>query len=301
MRVEHCSGEVVHMKSVFELLPGNGHQSVFQPGEQAIDWLGLDVVRLDAGETWEGTLHDEEAALVVLSGRCDIAVGSGETQPVLGPPAGGRWTGLGSRSDMFGGSPAVVYAPRRTTLQVAAASRLELAVARAPCDTDRRPVLISPSDVAIVSSGAANWRRDVRLIIPPGSPISQRLIVGETLNPPGNWSGIPPHKHDEVTRDENFLEEFYLFKVRPAESFGLQLMYRDGGPGSGHIVGNDTVTVMRSGYHPTVAAPGTTLCYLWVLAGENKAYNIALDPRFTWLSNAEAVMREVAWRGVTGS
>lgn len=287
------------MKPVFELLPASGYQSVFQPGEQAIDWLGLEVVRLDRGETWEGALRDEEAALVVLSGRCNISVGlrasTGSETAQRPEPVEWRWTELGSRSDMFSGSPVAVYAPRRSTLQVVADSRLELAIAKAPCETDLQPTLISPTDVKVVSSGVANWRRDVRLIVPPGSPISQRLIVGETLNPPGNWSGIPPHKHDKVTRNENFLEEFYLFKVRPADSFGLQVMYCDGEGGrrgAGHMISNDTVTVMRSGYHPTVAAPGTTLCYLWVLAGKDKAYDISLDPRFTWLSNAEAVMRE---------
>jgi 5-deoxy-glucuronate isomerase len=297
----HCALRIslgeTYMNPVFELLPTSGHQSVFQPGEQATNWLGLEVVRLDRGETWEGALRDQEAALVVLSGRCDITVGL----PATADSKTAAWTGLGSRSNIFSGSPAAVYAPRGSRLKVVASqvpadNRLELAIAKAPCEIDLRPVLVQPADVKVVSSGAANWRRDVRLIIPPGSPISQRLIVGETLNPPGNWSGIPPHKHDEVTRDENFLEEFYLFKVQPADSFGLQVIYRrgEGGQhGTGHMIGNDTVTVMRGGYHPTVAAPGTTLCYLWVLSGEDKAYDISLDPRFTWLSNAEAVMREM--------
>jgi len=76
-------------------------------------------------------------------------------------------------------------------VSVTAESRLEMAVVEAPCETDLPPVLITPSDVKIMSAGVANWRRDVRLIIPPGSPISQRLIIGETLNPTGNWSEFP--------------------------------------------------------------------------------------------------------------
>jgi 5-deoxy-glucuronate isomerase len=287
------------MKPVFKVLPISGHQSIFQPGEHAIGWLGLEILRLEGGESWEGTLRDEEAALVILSGRCDIAVQGPDASPdpVEGFVEGTngetvRWTGLGSRADMFSGPPTAVYAPSRSTLQVVADGSVELAIAKTPSDSELRPALIQPTDVKVVSSGVANWRRDVRLVIPPGSILSQRLIVGETLNPPGNWSGIPPHKHDEITPHENFLEEFYLFKARPADSFGLQVMYRDS-EGQGYMVGNDTVTVMQSGYHPTVAAPGTTLCYLWVLSGEDKAYDISLDPRFTWLSNAEAVMREI--------
>ena len=270
------------MSPLFKAAPTGGHQSIFQTGEQDIHWLGLEVLRLEKGETWDGALEAEEAALVILSGRADIGVEAKKNE---------AWRGLGERGDIFSGACAAVYAPRNSRLKVTASTQAEFAIAKAPCDQDLPAVLIQPSDVKVVSSGMANWRRDVRLIIPPGSPISQRLIVGETLNPPGNWSGIPPHKHDQVTEDENFLEEFYFFKTKPADSYGLQLMYKDG-EGQGHIVTNDDVTVMLNGYHPTVASPGTTMCYLWVLSGKVKDYGIVIDPRFGWVGNAEAVLKE---------
>lgn len=270
------------MSPLFKIAAEGGYQSVFQSGEQDIRWLGLEVLRLEAGESWEGALADEEAALVILSGGADISVDNGKRE---------AWTGLGARGDIFGGSATAVYAPRNSNVSVKANSSLEIAIAKAPCDTDLPAALIRPEEIKVVSAGMANWRRDVRLVIPPGSPISQRLIVGETLNPPGNWSGIPPHKHDQTTEAENFLEEFYFFKTNPPDSYGLQLMYKDG-DGQGHIISNNDVTVMLSGYHPTVASPGTTICYLWVLAGEDKGYKIGIDPRFGWVPNAEAVLKE---------
>jgi 5-deoxy-glucuronate isomerase len=270
------------MKQRFKVDPKVNHQSVFQPGEEGIQWLGLEVLQLSAGETWKGELKDEEAAFVVLSGKCSINIEA---------KAKARFDSVGGRGDMFAGSPHAVYVPRNSKVNIKAEGKLELAIAKAPCEVDHETVLIQPDQVKVVSSGMANWRRDVRLIIPPGSPISQRLIVGETLNPPGNWSGIPPHKHDENTDDENFLEEFYFFKAKPADSYGLQLMYK-GEEGQGHIIGNNDVTVMLSGYHPTVASPGTTICYLWVLSGESKAYDISIDPRFSWVSTAESVLKE---------
>lgn len=270
------------MNQRFVVDPKAIHQSVFQPGEHGIEWLGLEVLRLDAEEGWKGEFKDEEAALVVLSGTCSIVVEGKEKV---------TFDSVGGRGDMFAGSPHAVYVPRNSKVTVKATKRLELAIAKAPCDVDLEPTAIQPDQVKVVSSGMANWRRDVRLVIPPGSPISQRLIVGETLNPPGNWSGIPPHKHDENTDVENFLEEFYFFKVKPADSYGLQLMYK-GEEGQGHIIGNNDVTVMLNGYHPTVASPGTTLCYLWVLSGDSKAYDIGIDPRFNWVPTAESVLKE---------
>ncbi len=262
---------------------GPGHHPVFAVGDDGVRWLGLDVLRLGPGETWKGELKDEEAALVILSGRCTIAV-SGASE--------GRWEGLGGRGDIFAGPPAAVYAPRRSRVEVRAEPKLELAIAKAPCEVDLPAKLIASGDVKVVSAGMANWRRDVRLVIPPGSPLSQRLIVGETINPPGNWSGIPPHKHDIKTAAENILEEFYFFKVRPADGYGVQVMSEDG-KDAARVIHNDDVAVLQSGYHPTCAAPGVTVAYLWVLSGDSKAYDIAIDPRFGWVSSAEAVLREL--------
>jgi 5-deoxy-glucuronate isomerase len=266
------------MNKTFTVPEGFGHHTVFQPGQHGIQWLGLQVLRLRSGEQWRGALAGQEALLDLLGGRASIQVKAEDTF---------SWEGLGGRQDTLAGTGFAVYAPPGSEIVVEAEGDLELAIASSPADPGGQPTLIRPDEVKVVVSGALSWQRDVRLILPPGSPISQRLIVGETLNPPGNWSGIPPHKHDEISEVENFLEEFYYFKSQPADGYGLQLMYK-GDEGHGHIVGNEDVTVMLDGYHPTVAAPGTSLCYLWVLAGESKDYDISIDSRFEWVKAAEA-------------
>lgn len=264
---------------IYTVSAESGYQSVFQPGEDGINWLGLEILLLEAGNTWEGSLTDQEAALIILGGRCSISVNDE------------HWENLGARSDIFSGLATTVYAPRRSQIAVKGESRVEVAIAKSPCDVDLSPTLLKPDTVRVVSSGMSNWRRDVRLVIPPGSPISQRLIIGETINPPGNWSGIPPHKHDINSDVENFLEEFYLFKIKPLDGFGVQLIYQDG-KGKGHIIGHNDVATFLNGYHPTVASPGTTIGYLWTLAGDDKAYDISIDPRFGWVATAEAILRE---------
>jgi 5-deoxy-glucuronate isomerase len=272
------------MITKYKVSEKSGHQTIFQVGKDNIAWLGFEILRLEANENWQTQLKDEECALVPMGGRVSVLVNSDGKSS--------QWTGVGGRQDIFSGSPHVVYAPRHSSLKLTAETRLELALVKTPCSQDLPPSLIKPEDVKVVSSGVANWRRDVRLVIAPGSTTSQRLIIGETINPPGNWSGIPPHKHDEITGKENFLEEFYWFKVKPTNSYGIHLGYKDQQEES-YFVHNDEVFFMENGYHPTVAAPGTTICYLWVLAGENKAYNIVTDPRFDWVSNAEAVFKEI--------
>ena len=229
-------------------------------------------------------MAEEEGVFVTLGGTAAVRV-----QAPGGQTA--EWQGVGDRPDPFSGSPGAVYFPRRAKVEITAESNLEAAITKAPCDLDLPPALVAPEEIKVVSAGAANWRRDVRLVVPPGSPVSQRLIVGETLNPPGNWSGIPPHKHDTLSADENILEEFYYFKVKPSDSYGVQMIY-GGDENVAHIVAHDDVAVFLDGYHPTVAPPGTTLFYLWALSGNVKAYKVGIDPRFQWISQAEAVIRE---------
>ncbi len=266
----------------YQLKTTSGHQSVLQAGEND-SWLGLEVLRLDPGEKYGGESGEEEIALVPFSGRFSVSI-SGASDA--------SWQGVGGRADIFSGSPHAVYVPRRSKFTLTADTKLELVIAKAPCDADRPPALVKPEDVKVVSAGAANWRRDVRLVIPPGSAISQRMIIGETINPPGNWSGIPPHKHDEISGVENILEEFYLYKVKPANGYGVQLGYKEGQEES-YLIHDGDVFLLENGYHPTVAAPGTTLGYFWVLSGDDKAYNITTDPRFSWVSSTESVLKEM--------
>ncbi len=261
---------------------GGTHERLFGPGDCGMRWLGLDALHLAAGDTWQGATGGDEAVLVLLGGRCRLCVQRGDA-PVLELAA--------ARADVFSDLPAAIYAPRRTALTVEAEPAAEVAIIRAPCESDLAAQAIVPAEVKRITAGASSWQREVRPIVPPGSPLSQRLIVGETLNPPGNWSGIPPHRHDRMAAGENDLDEFYLYRVSPADGYGVQLVYGEA-QAEAHVVGNGDVLLMPAGYHPTVAAPGSTVYYLWALAGETKDYKVAIDPRFAWVSEAEAAARK---------
>lgn len=155
------------MSPLFEVPKGDGHHSVFQPGEHDIEWLGLEALSLTQGEDWQGETGDFEAVLVIFSGSCSISIQGQEHV---------EWTNLGSRADVFRGAATSVYVPRASQVSVVAERDLEAAIVKSPCDVDLSPALISPDDVRILSSGMANWRRDIRLIIPPGSPLRLSLI-----------------------------------------------------------------------------------------------------------------------------
>lgn len=51
------------------------------------------------------------------------------------------------------------------------------------------------------------------------------------------------------------------------------------------MVRDDDVAVIRTGFHPVVAASGYELYYLWVMAGEGRVMMPYLDPAHAWVMN----------------
>jgi 5-deoxy-glucuronate isomerase len=242
------------------------------PESAGWDWVGFEVVRLDAGQTLERETVGEEVCLVILSGRCDVAAEQKE------------WSGVGERESPFDGPPFAVYLPPATRYRVEATADLELALTSTPAERGVEPRLIRPEDVEVSTRGSGNHEREVRDILMEGQP-AERLLVVEVITPEGHWSSYPPHKHDRDDRpNETYLEETYYHRIRPEKGFAVQKVYdeersldetltvRDG----------DTVLVPR-GYHAVSAPPGYDLYYLNVMAGPVREWKVKNDPDHEWL------------------
>jgi 5-deoxy-glucuronate isomerase len=242
------------------------------PSEQT-EYIRLDLVTLAEEEAW-AVASSLETVVVVLSGRVDVKV---DDQP-LGT--------AGGRRDVFEGPGHAVYTPPNTSIRIVpVGAPTELAVVSAAPGSDPvgPPRLIAPSDQRLAEVGAGNWARTVRTILGPEHAAS-RLLIGETINPPGNWSSYPPHKHDvQAPPEEVRLEEVYLFKLNPPGGFGVQVAYDDKGKDEAMLVRNDDVAVISTGYHPVVAAPGYALYYLWMMAGPGREMAPHFDSRHAWV------------------
>jgi 5-deoxy-glucuronate isomerase len=237
--------------------------------------INLDLADLAAGEELELPAGGE-AAVVVLTGRVDAA-------------ADGVSLGTaGGRASVFEGPGDTVYAPPGSGLRLQALDggpvQLAIASAAAEPDADAPPArVITPADQRIADVGAGNWSRTVRTILGPDDA-AVRLLLGETINPPGNWSSYPPHRHDrhDPPREAD-LEEVYLFKVDPPGGFGVQIRYDIDGEEETFLVRDEDIAAIRTGFHPVVAASGYSLYYLWVMAGEGREMMPYLDPAHAWV------------------
>jgi len=261
----------------------NCYRQIVAPG--VLKFLTFARLMLERGGGYSGKTESEEAVLDVFSGTASVAV-----EPIRGGKQ--LFHSVGGRDDVFSGPPAMVYIPPHSSFEVVASSKIfDAGVFAAPSEASSLPALFAGSGVVTREVGRDNWRRQVHTALGESFP-AQRLLAGETVNPSGNWSSYPPHKHDRSRPPlEARLEEIYFFRFKPAQGFGFIWTYTAPDDAEGfstvfQVEDGDTVLLPR-GYHPVVAAPGYELHYTWVLAGEERRYGAWVeDPRHAWVKNA---------------
>jgi len=254
---------------------------IVSPGNAPLKWLRIQRIELSArSQECAFETGEEEAVLDIFGGLCTVHI-DGEAGKATFPEIGGR-------SDVFSGRPTMVYIPKGAQVSLyAESSSFQAILASASARTVYPPALIHPEETQVRLVGKDNWQRTV--VTGVGENVrADRLIVGETINPPGNWSSAPPHKHDRNGNGEVAMEEVYLYKLDPPQGFGLQRIYTskdDPDPiDVAYAVQDGDVVALPRGYHPVVAAPGYRLFYLWVLAGEERRYGAwSDDPQHAWI------------------
>jgi 5-deoxy-glucuronate isomerase len=255
--------------------------SLIRAGVQT-KYITLDLIRAQPGEVVE-LGSENECLAVVLSGCARLTLDGHDSGAV------------GGRADVFDGAGDAVYLPPSSSAALeahgeGAAGELVVAVVGAPVSAQPAGAarIIPAASQREVVVGRDSWGRTVRTILGPDDDAS-RIIVGETVhNGTGTWSSFPPHRHDRDAADEAALEEVYYYRIRPSNGFGVQIRYDlDGEHEDLRTVHDGDVAAIPSGFHPLVAAPGHDLYYLWILAGEQRAMRVYIDPRYRWLNEAQ--------------
>ena len=261
------------MNYLIKFKGGHGLIPLIKRGEYGLKYISFSLLFLEDGEIYIEDTNDDETALVILGGRCNVQVG------------GSLWENLGVRKDVFDGSATCVYVPRESQYKVEAQGKVEIAVCKTLSKRTTTPCIIMPNDVKIVSRGKANWSRTVHDIV-DARVDADCMLVGETFSPPGNWSSTPPHKHDRNDPPyETRHEEIYFFRVKPHQGFGIIRLYNDDlSLNETYTVEQNDTVILPEGYHPAVAGPGYELYYLWILAGKERKVITREDPKHAWLN-----------------
>ncbi|HKD76337.1 MAG TPA: 5-deoxy-glucuronate isomerase, partial [Ktedonobacterales bacterium] len=181
-----------------------GYAEIATPRQTPLRWTTVGRLGLRQKATYEGETGAQEAVIALIGGAVTLE-GDG-----FAPQA------TGARGDMFGDGPSYLCLPPGTAYRLTATTyTADMMVFHAPTDEGAGVHLVRPEDVPSRVVGASNWTRTVW----PGTSMgnyTQRLLVGETINPPGNWSSYPPHKHDtDNPPTEAVYEEVYCFSIKP--------------------------------------------------------------------------------------
>ncbi len=214
---------------------------------------------------------NQQVIFIILSGTCSVKVNEH------------IFKNIGKRKTVFDGKAYAVIIQNNSQYKVESNVECEIAMIKIKSKFIGNPILITPKNIKMKNVGRENWSRKVFDIIDRNYPVNQ-LIIGETINPPGNWSSSPPHKHDTNRPPiEGKHKEIYFYKVFPEQGFGIQRIYSKIKFDKSYTVENNDLILIPKGYHPVVAAPGYKLYYLWILIGDNKNYHLYDDPQHKWI------------------
>jgi 5-deoxy-glucuronate isomerase len=254
--------------TLFRVPRQNGLHEVQTRGEGGARELSSWRVKLAPRESADFRVQGEEAVLILQEGKGVLEASENSWEA--------------SRVGVFDEPATALYLPPGVNLAVTAHTPLEAIIIAAPAGPHGKPVLVGADQIRINQRGKGNYSREVHDIF-VDDPFAQRLLVGETFNPAGNWSSYPPHKHDG--RDgEPRLEEVYHYRIDPPEGFGHQSLYTADGESVTHMVRDGDAVVIPYGYHPVCAPPGYRLYYLWALVGEQRALAVHEDPNHSWIT-----------------
>lgn len=245
---------------------GKGRRAAVVPGETAARYLHYGRITMDAGDApIEFENNDHETGLICLKGEAEVLTG-----------------GESYRLNQYDS----LYVPRDSQIEVkAAGAGCDLAEISAPVSKKYPISFVSYAEVRAnpklhIIAGKPPAERDLNVLI--GANVDAgRIMAGVTFSKPGNWTSWPPHEHARM------LEEAYLFVDMPEPAFGVQFVYTDPAkPELVQVVREGDCVLMPQGYHPNVAAPGTQINFVWMMAaireGEDRLYGVVnVQPEFS--------------------
>lgn len=195
----------------------------------------------------------------------------------------GNVTVLGNRNNVFEAFGESIYLPTETVIKIEAITEkvtLSILSMKSENPVLQTPLLKKESNFSIDKRGDEEYYREVSTLFDGKN--GEKMIIGETLNKTGLWSGFPPHKHDQDLLDyETKNSEIYYVKTFPKDSFAVFLNYKkEINSEDITIVKNDETIMVEEGYHSIAALPKNKLYYLWALTNSNNGFLSSVDSKF---------------------
>lgn len=203
---------------------------------------------------------------------------------------------LRGRKSVFHGTTDLVYIPIDSEISISGKGRV--IVAEAPAKNHKPVKFLSRDSFPNVIRGAGPESRQIHDFGGVQALDADRFLVVEVIVPAGNWSGIPPHKHDiYVPGVESNLEEIYYFEIAPERNVTAPVNSDPKGLFRGYTADDrpyDVTTEVRSGdvvlvpygwHGPIGSAPSYDMYFMNVMAGPDpeRVWNFTDEPGHAWI------------------
>lgn len=263
---------------------------ILDPGQEEVplEILGFGIYQLENNLIIRET-KEKEVVLVPQDGEFEAEVNGKKFD---GKRTGGPFTAGPGQSNA-----SALYIPCNARFSLRGNG--EVAYFEAPALKEKSLFFLSSKEVKVLSKGDWIWRRDVVPLISP-KDASSNLIIGETYNPPGFWSGTPIHQHDGQSSGESNHEEVYYHRFHLTKSsgdqfgpYGVQLLMDGIKLMKAFLIGDKSIFAIPGGCHPVVASPVSELLYLWGLAGRGDELVMRDIPEFLYLKSFEEIFKNL--------
>jgi 5-deoxy-glucuronate isomerase len=247
--------------------PGTGWTAITD-GQLA--HLEMAVLKLEAGEEFSVHTGQREHAAVLIHGECQVTL-EGRMAVTLGP-----------RRDPCRDLPFALFVSREETVHFRASCSSLFGVGSSPAAKKLASTVVTPAEVQAAMRGTGNWAREVRMVCWSHNTAGNLLLAGETCTPAGNWSTMPPHRHQvDEAGEEAAYEEIYYFQFSEPQGFGLTWQFDDeGGMDQAFSLRHGDALYHNRGYHPVVASPAASLYHLSFMAGPRRISQARIHPGF---------------------
>jgi len=235
--------------------------------------LRVSALVLPKGGSFELDTAGSEYACVLVRGDCSVCLGNGIEAP------------FGPRHDPFTDGPYAVLAGRAQRVRFTARTQSLIGLGSAPAEKPFASAIVTPGQVGGGRRGVGNWERQVRFVCWSDNTEGNMLLAGETVTPSGNWSTIPPHRHQyDIKGVEVPYEEAYFFQFSKPQGYGLAWQFDDDGEiDQAYSLRSNDLLYMSGGYHPTVAGPGSDLYHLTFICGSYRMSKARVHPDYRFL------------------
>ncbi len=231
--------------------------------------MDVGLLVMEDGDTFVIDEPEKETAVLLFEGKVTFTWGEEKCEA--------------ERPDCFRYEAYCLLAPRRTHITLAAHGHSELYIQKTLNERDYRAVMYTPETVQTQHAGANGelmgaMRREIKTFFDYDNMPESNMVLGEVLSYPGKWSSYPPHHHPQP--------EVYFYRYDHPQGFGA-------GFANGDIykTTHNGMSVITSGFHSQVTAPGYALCYSWGirhLPGDPWKKTRIDDEEHEWLWKSDA-------------